>query len=259
MKRILSFLSLALLAACSTAPVAPQKVADLASPDGKLHMEFLLDEAGTPYYALSREGTAVLTPGRLGFSLRGVIKAEKLVYNADGTVSKQDGAPTIDLDRGFELAGTGTDSFDETWEPVWGEESQIRNHYNELLVHLRQPESDRLMDIRFRLFDDGLGFRYEFPAGQSLVHFVIREELTEFACADDWTAWWIPGDYDTQEFNYTESRLSQVRSLYWQSQKGGGWPWKSFSETGLQTALQMKTMTAFISTSTRPLCSTTPP
>ena len=240
MKRILSFLSLALLAACSTAPVAPQKVADLASPDGKLHMEFLLDEAGTPYYALSREGTAVLTPGRLGFSLRGVIKAEELVYNADGTVSKQDGAPTIDLDRGFELAGSGTDSFDETWEPVWGEESQIRNHYNELLVHLRQPESNRLMDIRFRLFDDGLGFRYEFPAGQSLVHFVIREELTEFACADDWTAWWIPGDYDTQEYEYNRTLLSEIPE-HFQDKLRSNTSQTPFSTAGVQTSLQMKT------------------
>ena len=190
-KHLIPLLALAALACTRPAEPALQKQAELSSPDGALRMEFALDAAGTPYYSLSRDGEAVLLPSRLGFALRGTVKAEQLDYAADGSVSKSDTAPEIAFDRGFSFAGVDTAGLDEVWEPVWGEESQIRNHYNELLVHLRQPESGRLLDIRFRLFDDGLGFRYEFPSGQPLVHFVIREELTEFAMADDCTAWWI--------------------------------------------------------------------
>ena len=213
MKRFLLILSLALLAACSSAPSAQQAQAELASPDGKLRLEFTLDADGTPLYSLSREGATVLLPSRLGFALRGTVKAEQLAADNAGNIIKSDAVPGIAFDRGFSLTGTETDTFDETWEPVWGEESKIRNHYNELLVHLKQPESARLLDIRFRLFDDGLGFRYEFPGGQSLVHFVIKEELTEFAMADDCTAWWIPGDYDTQEYEYNRTLLSRWRSI----------------------------------------------
>jgi hypothetical protein len=169
-----------------------------------------------------------------------------------------------DMASGFQVNNVHEETFDETWQPVWGEEANIRNHYNEMVISLQQDyyldhegkrvDKPTVMDIRFRLYDDGLGFRYEWPDDiaaeledteprvyNSLVYFWLTDELTEFRLTGDHTAWWIPGDYDTQEFNYTESRLSQVRSLYWQSQKGGGWPWKSFSETGLQTALQMKT------------------
>ena len=194
-------LAAAALAACTASPeLKPEPKANLLSPDGKLRMEFSMTPDGTPCYALSREGTDVVLPSRLGFALRGTVKAEDLKTAADGTITRRDVKPEIAFDRDFELTGVETDSFDEVWEPVWGEESQIRNHYNELLVHLKQPQSGRLLDIRFRLFDDGLGFRYEFPEGQPLVHFVIRDELTEFAMADDCTAWWIPGDYDTQEY-----------------------------------------------------------
>ena len=241
MNRLLSILSLLALAACAPKPAAaPEPAAELTSPDGKLRMAFYLSAEGTPRYDLSREGTAVLTPGRLGFSLRGVVKAEDLHYNADGTIDKEDGAPALAFDRGFELAGTETDTFDEVWEPVWGEESQIRNHYNELLVHLRQREGGRLLDIRFRLFDDGLGFRYEFPSGQPMVHFVIKEELTEFACAGDNTAWWIPGDYDTQEYEYNCTKLSQV-SAHFRDKMRGNSSQTPFSTSGVQTSLQMKT------------------
>ena len=141
-KRLLPLLAL-LLAACTSAPTTPEPKAELTSPDGLLRLSFYLSPEGTPRYALSREGTPVLFPSRLGFSLRGTVKAEQLAESADGSIVKSDAAPTIAFDRGFELTGTDTDAFDEVWEPVWGEESQIRNHYNELLVHLRQPESGR--------------------------------------------------------------------------------------------------------------------
>ena len=239
-KKLIPLLAL-LAAACHPAPTtAPEPKAELRSPDGQLRLCFYLSDEGTPRYALSCGDTPVLLPSRLGFSLRGTVKAEQLDYAADGSVSKSDTAPGIAFDRGFELTGTDTDSFDEVWTPVWGEESQIRNHYNELLVHLRQPESGRLLDVRFRLFDDGLGFRYEFPGGGGLVHFVIKEEQTEFACADDWTAWWIPGDYDTQEYEYNCTKLSEVAAHFRDKMRGNS-SQTPFSTSGVQTSLQMKT------------------
>jgi hypothetical protein len=186
---------------------------------------------GVPYYSLSREGKLVVLPSRMGFTLEW----------------------RDDLAHAFVLKDTTYDSFDETWEPVWGEEAQIRNHYNEMLVTLEQPIGSvesmdhstetkaTVMQIRFRLYDDGLGFRYEFPIENALVCFWFKEELTEFAMTGDHTAWWIPGDLDTQEYNYTKSRLSEIRSLFKDSLKDGGWPWTSFSDTGVQTAIQMKT------------------
>ena len=135
---------------------------------------------------------------------------------------------------------TENDTFDETWTPVWGEVSEIRNHYNEYVAHLKQPKTDRYMDIRFRVYDDGVGFRYEFPQQNNLSYFTIKEEHTQFAMTGDHTAWWIPGDYDTQEYDYTESKLSEIRSLH----DGAVTPnssQTSFSKTGVQTSLQMKT------------------
>ena len=218
----------------------PTPETSLSSPDGTIKMDFTLSEAGTPYYSLSIDGQSVVLPSRLGFELRGVIKAQDLHYEGDGSIAKEDGTGSVALDRGFVLTGTRTDSFDETWEPVWGEESSIRNHYNELLVQLCQKESGRRMDIRFRLFDDGLGFRYEFPSGQSMVHFVIKEELTEFAMADDCTAWWIPGDFDTQEYEYNCTRLSEIGPHFRDKMRGNS-SQTPFDTWGVQTSLQMKT------------------
>ena len=202
----------------------------LRSPNGKLMVNFELVD-GVPYYSLSREGKLVVLPSRMGFTLEW----------------------RDDLAHAFVLKDTTYDSFDETWEPVWGEEAQTRNHYNEMLVTLEQPIGSvesmdhstetkaTVMQIRFRLYDDGLGFRYEFPIENALVCFWFKEELTEFAMTGDHTAWWIPGDLDTQEYNYTKSRLSEIRTLFKDSHKDGGWPWTSFSDTGVQTAIQMKT------------------
>ena len=202
----------------------------LQSPDKQLQLKFELRD-GIPYYSLDRAGKPVVLPSKMGFTLEW----------------------RDDLAHAFVLRDVKFDSFDETWEPVWGEEAQIRNHYNEMLVTLEQPvgsvesmdhsteKKATVMQIRFRLYDDGLGFRYEFPMDNALAYFWIKEELTEFAMAGDHTAWWIPGDLDTQEYNYTESRLSQIRELWDASHKGGGWPWTAFSKTGVQTALQMKT------------------
>ena len=204
-------------------------------------MEFFVNDVdGTPYYSLNYKGEPVILPSAMGFELRGVLKAQKIEIEKDGTIDKVDYKPSNSFHDGFELLKVERDSFDETWEPVWGEESQIRNHYNEMLVCLKQTSTDRAMNIRFRLFDDGLGFRYEFPEQKTMSYFVINEELTQFAMAGDHTAWWIPGDYDTQEYNYTQSRLSEIPSLF-ESALCGNDSQTPFSTSGVQTSLQMKT------------------
>ena len=202
----------------------------LTSPDGQMEVVFSLKD-GVPYYSLNRDEKAVVLPSKMGFTLEW----------------------RDDIAHAFELKDVTHSTFDETWEPVWGEEARIRNHYNEMLVTLEQPvgsiesmdgstqKKPTVMQIRFRLYDDGLGFRYEFPMENALVYFWLTEELTEFAMAGDHTAWWIPGDYDTQEYNYTESKLSEIRGLYGEAHKNCGWPYTNFSPTGVQTALQMKT------------------
>lgn len=242
MNKALSILTAALLAAACTSPhtLQPQTLASLASPDGSLTMEFGLTEDGTPTYTLNHEQTPVLLPSMLGFDFRGTVKSEEMTYNADGSAGKADTRPCYSMHDDFELTGTSTDSFDETWEPVWGEESQIRNHYNELLVCLKQTATGNLMNIRFRLFDDGLGFRYEFPDKQPLVYFVIKEELTQFACAQDNESWWIPGDFDTQEYEYGHCKLSEI-SAHFKEQMRGNSSQTIFSTSGVQTSLQMKT------------------
>ena len=237
MKNILFFLLAALWLNVAAQPLT------LKSPDGQMQLSFEL-HGGVPYYSLNRADHPVVLPSKMGFTLEW----------------------RDDLAHAFVLKDQQYSTFDETWEPVWGEEAHIRNHYNELLVTLEQPAGSvesmdgstktkaTVMQIRFRLYDDGLGFRYEFPMEiengklktengefNALVYFWIKEELTEFAMTGDHTAWWIPGDYDTQEYPYHESKLSEIRGLYEDAHKGCGWPWKNFSPTGVQTALQMKT------------------
>ena len=239
MNRLKYLLAVACMACACTAPeTAFSKSEALLSPDGLLRLSFSVKD-GIPMYALQRDGKDVVLPSRLGFEMRGTVKSEKIDIQAD-RISKTDALPGYMMDRGFELLSSSRDSLDETWEPVWGEESSIRNHYNELLVRLRQKESGRRMDVRFRLFDDGLGFRYEFPGGQPLVYFVIKEELTEFAMAGDHLSWWIPGDYDTQEYEYGECRLSEISSRF-SEQVCGNSSQTLFSTSGVQTSLQMKT------------------
>lgn len=239
MNRLKYLLAVACMACACTAPeTAFSESEALLSPDGMLRLSFSVKD-GIPMYALQRDSKDVVLPSRLGFEMRGTVKSEKIDIQAD-RISKTDALPGYMMDRGFELLDSSRDSLDETWEPVWGEESSIRNHYNELLVRLRQKESGRRMDVRFRLFDDGLGFRYEFPGGQPLVYFVIKEELTEFAMAGDHLSWWIPGDYDTQEYEYGECRLSEISSRF-SEQVCGNSSQTLFSTSGVQTSLQMKT------------------
>ena len=212
----------------------------LSSPDGKLEMSFHLTGDGTPEYTLDYDGRPVILSSGMGFELRGVLKAQKIDYNADGTVTKSDWKPCESLHDGFAVESVERSSHDETWTPVWGEEDSIRNNYNELAVNLVQASTERRLVIRFRLFNDGLGFRYEFPSQKNLNYFVIKEELTQFAMTADHTAWWIPGDYDTQEYNYTQCRLSEI-SKHFKEALTGNDSQTPFSINGVQTSLQLRT------------------
>lgn len=196
------------------------------SPDGNVTVTFSLDN-GRPTYEMTYKGKAVVKPSHLGLELVKTKHASK-------------GMEETDLMDGFTITKTDISSFDETWKPVWGQTSTIRNHYNELAITLNQPATKRNILIRFRVYDDGMGLRYEFPQQNELNYFVIKEEHTQFAMAGDHTAWWIPGDYDTQEYENVESKLSEIRGLM----KDAITPNSSqtpFSPTGVQTALQMKT------------------
>ncbi|MDR0745074.1 MAG: glycoside hydrolase family 97 protein [Mediterranea sp.] len=207
----------------------------LTSPNGRLKLDFRINGAGEPVYELYYKGKAVIKPSKLGLELK-ANEGGEIQTNWDTESGRKTGA---DLMAGFELTNARTSAFDETWKPVWGEENLIRNHYNELAVTLTQKAQNRYIVVRFRLFDDGLGFRYEFPQQPNLNYFVIREEHTEFAMAGDHKAFWIPGDYDTQEYDYTESKLTEIRGLM----EGAVTPNSSqtlFSPTGVQTSLMMK-------------------
>lgn len=196
------------------------------SPDGKVVVKFDLDN-GKPMYNMTFNGKTVMKNSRLGLELAKNKHASK-------------GFEETDLMEGFVKADAQIHRFDETWKPVWGETATIRNHYNELVVTLRQPEEQRDMVIRFRVYDDGMGLRYEFPQQKNLSYFIIKDENTEFALAGNHTAWWIPGDYDTQEYEYVESKLSDIRSLMKQS-IGDNASQTPISDTAVQTSLQMKT------------------
>lgn len=208
----------------------------LQSPDGNLTLRFEVTENGVPTYALDYKGRAAVLPSGLGVELRGDAPAAKF---GEELGKRGFGAP-VSLYDGFEQVGVERSTFDETWEPVWGEQDRIRNHYHEMTVSLRQPASGRVVNIRFRLYDDGLGFRYEFPEQPTLTYFVIKEERTQFAMTGDHTAYWIPGDYDTQEYDYTISKLSEIRSLLPTAVTPNS-SQTVFSPTGVQTSLQLKT------------------
>lgn len=220
-------------AAAATIGASAQEV--LRSPDGELELRFSLSDKGEPTYALDYKGRAVVLPSRMGLELRG--DAPALEFGAE--IQKGGYGEPVSLYDGFEQCGAVRSEFDETWQPVWGEESSIRNRYNELAVTLRQPQSGRQMVIRFRLYDEGVGFRYEFPEQEAMTYFTIREERTQFAMTGDHTAFWIPGDYDTQEYDYTESKLSEIRQLMQQAITPNS-SQTPFSPTGVQTALQLK-------------------
>ena len=211
MKKILTALAMVvLIAACAPKQGPVTDVQKIQSPDGNMEMTFQLTAEGTPQYALTYGDQQVILPSDLGFELRGVLKAQKLVYNADGTISKEDRQPCNSFYDGFAVESTETATFDETWEPVWGEEAQIRNNYNELVVNLVQTSTERKMSLRFRLYNDGLGFRYEFPYQKNLSYFVIKEELTQFALAGDI---WLGGFLETMTLRSIISQSAVFQRL----------------------------------------------
>jgi len=192
---------------------------ELKSPNGNFKMIFALENDGTPTYQLFMKNKEIIKKSKLGLELQ---KDKKSLLND------------------FKLVNEVQNTFDETWKTVWGEETEIRNHYNELALTLKQNETERQVIIRFRLFNDGLGFRYEFPEQKNLTYFVVKEERTEFAMTGDQTAFWIPGDYDTQEYDFTESKLTEIRKLF-RGAVSENASQKQFSETGVQTSLMLKT------------------
>lgn len=213
----------------------------LKSPDGQLSMDFSLQADGTPTYSLTYKGKTVVKPSRMGLEL--ITDNGTSPSSFDDFTIKEDkkiDTSKASLYNNFVVKSVHNSSFDETWHPVWGESSSIRNYYNEAEVTLNQPTQGRDMIIRFRLYNDGLGFRYEFPQQKNLVYLVVKEEKTQFAMAGDHTAYWIPGDYDTQEYDYTISKLSEIRGLMPTAVTPNS-SQKVFSPTGVQTSLQLKT------------------
>ncbi len=223
MRRLYSRLAMCLLALMAAIHLPAQDTAlpqaeSTASPNGEVVLNVSVTPQGAPVYELFYKGKRVLRPSTLGLEL------------------KKDAG----LMDGFSVAHVQRSTFDETWRPVWGEVAEIRNHYNELAVTFDQKAQGRQILIRFRVFDDGLGFRYEFPLQEKLNYFVIKEEHTQFAMTGDHTAFWIPGDYDTQEYDYTESKLTEIRGLM-EGAIDENASQTQFSPTGVQTSLQLKT------------------
>lgn len=219
MKRIINLFALMLLPLMAMAQEAK-------SPDGNVVMKFYL-QSGCPTYEMTYKGKVVLKPSHLGL---------ELAKNKHASMGMEE----TDLMNGFQITDSKTSTFDDTWKPVWGETSTIRNHYNELAVTLNQPTTKRNIIIRFRVYDYGLGLRYEFPQQNELNYFIIKEEHTQFAMAGDHTAYWIPGDYDTQEYETVISKMSEIRGLM-KSAITDNSSQTTFSPTGVQTALQLKT------------------
>ncbi len=212
MKRLFAAMVALVLVTCAMSLSAQT----ILSPNGNLQLSFELRD-GVPTYSVDYNGAPVILPSRLGIDLVGA----------------------GDLLDGFEVGEVKDSTFDEVWETVWGEETHIRNHYNELLVQLKQPNTNRLMNVRFRLFDDGYGLRYEFPRQRRLTYFTVGEERTEFALTGDHRVFWIPGDYSTQEYDYFDSRLSEIGALAAQYAPSSD-SQSRFSDWGVQTALTMK-------------------
>ncbi|MEG0695777.1 MAG: glycoside hydrolase family 97 protein [Algoriella sp.] len=210
---------------------------ELKSPNGNFVMDFSLSKDGKPTYQLRYKGKDVVKPSHLGFEFK--TKLKEMDFAVQDRVEDDRAKDIANFLSGFTIIDTKSTSFDETWKPVWGEVDKIRNNFNELAVTVSQPKTDRQMIIRFRMFNDGLGFRYEFPEQKNLKYFVVKEEHSQFAMAGDHTAFWIPGDYDTQEYDYTESKLSEIRGLFDKAYIGNA-SQKAFSKTGVQTALMMK-------------------
>lgn len=222
-----------IFALCSYCFASASAIEKVESPSRNLTAYFDVQD-GRPVYWLLHKGDTVIRPSFLGLSLRGEhSRSEFNEFNANAVTA-------TGLMSGFVMGGSQRFIHDDWWQPVWGEERRIHNSYHEMLITLRQPEKNRYIQIQFRLFDDGLGFRYIFPQQPNLNYFVIEEEHSEFAMTGDITAYWISGDYDTQEYEYTRSRLSEIRNLN-ESTRKSNLSQTAFSPTGVQTPLLLKT------------------
>lgn len=216
------------------------KAQEISSPNGNLTMNFSLNTKGAPVYELSFKNKTVIKPSTLGLELKKENANKKTDFEWTARNDQELLDQKTNLMNGFTIANTQTTTFNKTWSPVWGEEKTIQNHYNELAVTLHQASNDRNMVIRFRLFNDGLGFRYEFPQQKNLNYFIIKEEHSQFAMNGNHTAFWIPGDYDTQEYDYTTSRLSEIRGLMKKAYTENSSQTLA-TPTSVQTSLMMKT------------------
>ena len=211
MNKILDLLSLTLIPAAVMA--AP---ASVTSPSGEMSLTVDVNAAGEPFYSLSYKGKQIVADSRLG--LRG---------------------DELEFTRGFEITATDTLTADRSWKPVWGEYANIRDHFRELAVKFNAPDPVREMTVRFRLFDDGLGFRYELPPQQQGSYLTLRDETTEFNFGADHTLFCIPGDYDTDEYLWSETRFSGLTDAlssyprHGEAQRAGG--------NTVQTPLLLKT------------------
>ena len=229
MKRIF----LTILTAVAALTLSAKEV--LTSPDGNLTLTFEIGEGGRPLYSLSYKGQDVVLPSGMGLELRG--QDRQISFGEE--ITKSDHGNSVSLYDNFKQIGVVRSESDTNWTPVWGEVDTIRDNYKQMVVSLEQNERKYKMDIVFRLYNEGLGFRYVFPEQKELTYFVIKEEKSEFAMTGDHIAWWIPGDYDTQEYEYHRSRLSEIRGLMQQAITPNS-SQTPFSATGVQTSLQMK-------------------
>lgn len=235
MKKILVTLVTCIVAFAMTA-----KGQEMQSPNKQMKVSFYLQDGGIPTYTLSYKGKLIIKPSKMGLELMEEADTRDWWdFSDEGKVADQK-KEKVSLFDGFVVKDEAYSSFDETWKPVWGETKEIRNRYNQMLITLEQPKTKRIMNICFRIFDDGLAFRYEFPEQPNMDYFLIKEEKSQFAMTGDHKALWIPGDYDTQEYDYTTSKLSQIRELMPKAVTPNA-SQTPFSPTGVQTSLQMKT------------------
>ncbi|MEZ5428627.1 MAG: glycoside hydrolase family 97 protein [Pyrinomonadaceae bacterium] len=194
---------------------------NIKSPDGKLELNFRINDEGTPVYRLAYKGKTVVRESRLGIELK----------------------DSADLMRGFRIVNSDVSEKNEVWSPVWGEVRAIRNQYREFAATLEQTVEGNLkrtIVLRFRLFDDGLGYRYEFPAQNDLKYFTVKEEATEINLTGDHKAFWIPGDYDTNEYAYSTTRLSGITSKTKSENAGEIGTRVAFADNAVQTPLMLK-------------------
>ncbi|MCM1519686.1 MAG: glycoside hydrolase family 97 protein [Lachnoclostridium sp.] len=238
MKISYTFLTLGALCLATAASAAdtPDSYGAVKSPDDNIELKFDIQD-GKPTYSIDYKGKQVIAPSHLGLTL-----AWEKGRNTFTSQAAKASDAALQMETGFVIDSVGFSTHNEVWQPVWGEETEILSHYNEMGVKIMQPEFDnRYIVLQFRVFNDGVGFRYVFPSQPHLTYFVIKEENTQFAMTGDHTAYWIPGDYDTQELSYTRSRLSEIRGLLPSKLNPGNASTTPFSPTGVQTALQLKT------------------